>query len=429
MHCEMTAPFTASFAVLVIATSAFAQATSERTTDQDPVQKADARAEEAPDVAKTVDVADLIRGLRGQQPPPADDFDYRRQMRAIAPVIGAKPSSGVIFGVAGNVGFFRGEPSTTHISSSVASATITTKKQAGISAHTTMFGRDDRWLMELDHRFQWTSQKTYGLGTGTASLSGEDVNFDFYRLYQSAYYRVRPHLFAGGGLHFDSHVNVEPGEDNQAGWPQSAYYQYSIANGLPLDTQISAGPSVEVIWDSRDSFINPSHGWLARASYRGLFDGFLGGDSSWERVTLDLRSYVPLSSGRRDRLAVWAYTDLVVDGVAPYFDLPSTAGDSYGRSGRGYAEGHFRGEKLAFIELEYRVPLMRNDFLGMVAFVNTATIANRQGGESLFDNFAPGGGAGLRLLLNKRSRTNLAFDVGFGQDGNGGVYLVVQEAF
>ena len=424
----MTAPFMSSFAVLVIATSAFAQTTS-GTTNQEPVQKADARAEEAPDVAETVDVADLIRGLRGKEQPAAVESDYRKPMRAFAPVIGAKPSSGVIVGVAGNVGFFRGEPSTTHISSSVASATITTKKQAGISTHTTMFGRDDRWLMELDHRFQWTSQKTFGLGTGTASSSGEEVHFDFYRLYQSAYYRVRPHLFAGGGLHFDSHVNVEPDEDNQAGWPQSAYYQYSVANGLPLDTQISAGPSVEVIWDSRDSFINPSHGWLARASYRGLFDGFLGGDSSWEKVTLDLRTYVPLSSGRRDRLAVWAYTDLVVDGVAPYFDLPSTAGDSYGRSGRGYAEGHFRGEKLAFIELEYRAPLMRNDFLGMVAFVNTATIANRQGGESLFDNFAPGGGAGLRLLLNKRSRTNLAFDVGFGKDGNGGVYLVVQEAF
>ena len=59
---------------------------------------------------------------------------------------------------------------------------------------------------------------------------------------------------------------------------------------------------------------------------------------------------------------------------------------------------------------------MRNDFLGMVAFVNTTTIANRQAGEQLFDNFATGGGAGLRLLLNKRSRTNLlAFDVGFGE--------------
>ena len=205
--------------------------------------------------------------------------------------------------------------------------------------------------------------------------------------------------------------------------------RYSVANGLPLDGQSSAGPSVEILWDSRDSFINPSRGWLARVNYRTLVDGFLGGDSSWEKVNLDLRAYAALTPDRRYKLAVWAFADLVVDGVAPYFDLPSTAGDSYGRSGRGYAEGHFRGEKLAFVELEYRAPLMRNDFLGMTAFVNTTTISNRQGGEQLFDNFAPGGGAGLRLLLNKRSRTNLVFDVGFGENGNKGVYLTVQEAF
>ncbi len=72
---------------------------------------------------------------------------------------------------------------------------------------------------------------------------------------------------------------------------------------------------------------------------------------------------------------------------------------------------------------------MRNDLLGIVAFFNTTTISNHQEGERLFDNFAPGGGAGLRLLLNKRSKTNLAFDVGFGESGNRGVYLMVQEAF
>jgi outer membrane protein assembly factor BamA len=393
--------------------------------------QAAAQTADPPDTAGMVDVADVIRKLRNKDQLPNGEaqVDYRKAMRAFAPVIGAKPSSGVIFGVAGNVGFFRGEPSTTRISSSVASATFTTKKQAGVSAHTTMFGRDDRWLLELDHRFQWTSQETFGLGTNTASASGELVRFDFYRLYQSAYVRVRRNLFVGGGLHVDSHADVRPDEGAEDEWPQSAFYEYSVANQLPLDTQISAGPSVELIWDSRDSFINPSRGWLGRASYRTLVDGFLGGDSGWEKVNVDVRAYAPLSSSRRHKLAVWAYADLVVDGVAPYFDLPSTAGDSYGRSGRGYAEGHFRGEKLAFVELEYRAPLMPNDLLGMVAFVNTTTIANHQAGEQLFDNFAPGAGAGLRVLLNKRSRTNLAFDVGFGEDGNRGVYLVVQEAF
>jgi outer membrane protein assembly factor BamA len=411
-------------AVLIFAASQAAQSNWGAPATQPPGVAAE---QPVPDTGEMVDVTDLIRKLRNR--PVETDVDYRKPMRAIAPVVGAKPSSGVIFGVAGNVGFFRGDPASTRISSSVASVTVTTKKQAGINAHTMMFGRDDRWLLELDDRFQWTSQDTFGLGTSTAAPESELVRFDFYRLYQVGYLRLRPNLFAGGGLHFDSHADVHPDEEAEALWPESAYYQYSVANGLPLETQISAGPSVEILWDSRDSFINPSRGWLARANYRTFFDGFLGGDSSWEKVNLDLRTYAPLSSDRRHKLAVWAYADLVVDGVAPYFDLPSTASDSYGRSGRGYAEGHFRGEKLAFVELEYRAPLMRNDFLGMVAFVNTTTISNRQDGEQLFDNFAAGAGAGLRLLLNKRSRTNLAFDIGFGENGNRGVYLTVQEAF
>ena len=418
------------FAVLVLAASqatADTAQTAAATSDSQP--PAVAAEEQVRDTSDMVDVTDLIRKIRNKPAATETEFDYRKPMRAIAPVIGAKPSSGVSVGVAGNVGFFRGEPATTRISSSVASVTFTSKKQAGINAHTMMYGLGDRWILELDDRFQWTSQETFGLGTGTASAAGEVVRFDFYRLHQLAHFRLRPNLFAGGGLHFDSHADVHPDDDADDQWSQSAYYQYSVANGLPLDTQISAGPSIEILWDSRDSIINPSRGWLARANYRALFDGFLGGDSGWEKVNVDLRTYTPLSSDRRHRLAVWAYTDLVVDGVAPYFDLPSTASDSYGRSGRGYAEGHFRGQKLAFVELEYRGPLMRNDFLGMVAFVNTTTISNRQGGEQLFDNFAPGGGAGLRLLLNKRSRTNLAFDFGFGENGSRGVYLTVQEAF
>src|SRR5262245_24176167 len=412
--------------LIVVASEAAAQVARSTAAAADDLS-AVAADTQVPDTGETVDVADLIRKIRKK--PVATEFDYRKAMRAIAPVIGAKPSSGVIFGVAGNVGFFRGDPATTRISSSVASATVTTKKQAGINAHTMMFGSGDRWLLELDDRFQWTAQGTFGLGTATAASEGEVVRFDFYRLHQLAYLRVRPNLYGGGGLHFDSHADVHADDNAEDQWPQSAYYQYSVANGLPLDTQISAGPSFEILWDSRDSFINPSRGWLARANYRALFDGFLGGDSSWEKVNLELRTYTPLSSDRRHKLAVWAYTDLVVDGVAPYFDLPSTASDSYGRSGRGYAEGHFRGEKLAFIEVEYRAPLMRSNLLGMVVFANTTTIANRQEGEQLFDNFAPGAGAGLRLLLNKRSQTNLAFDLGFGENGNRGVYLVVQEAF
>jgi outer membrane protein assembly factor BamA len=204
---------------------------------------------------------------------------------------------------------------------------------------------------------------------------------------------------------------------------------YSQAHGLPLDSQIAAGTSLDVLWDTRDSFINADRGWLAKASYRTLFDGFLGGDSSWQKLNLDVRTYVNVSRDRRHKLAFWAFADLVVGGVAPFFDLPSTGGDAYGRSARGYAEGQFRGERLAYGEVEYRGTLTRNGLLGMVAFLNTTTVTNLDNDERLFDSFATAGGAGLRLLINKRSKTNLCFDFGIGKQGSRGVYLAVQEVF
>jgi hypothetical protein len=103
--------------------------------------------------------------------------------------------------------------------------------------------------------------------------------------------------------------------------------------------------------------------------------------------------------------------------------------DTYGRMGRGYAEGRLRGERLLYGEIEYRGTLMSNGLLGMVAFLNTTTLSNSQSGERLFDHFASAGGAGVRLLINKRSKTNLCLDIGFGQKGSNGVYLAVQEAF
>ncbi len=212
-------------------------------------------------------------------------------------------------------------------------------------------------------------------------------------------------------------------------WETSPFVIYSTANDLPLESQASFGPSIDLMLDTRDSFINASRGWFAKASYRMSFDGVLGADSSWQKVVLDVRTYRPLAAGGRHTLAGWTYVDAIVGGAAPYFDLPATGLDTYGRSARGYGEGQFRGERLAYGELEYRGTLMKNGLLGMVAFVNATTISNLAEDERLFDSVAVGAGAGVRLLINKRSKTNLCFDVAVGKHGSRGIYLSVQEAF
>ena len=116
----------------------------------------------------TKDLIDVIRGLRHKPPPPPPDpADYKKRMVAGSPVVGYSPTTGVSAGFAGNVAFYRGFPQTTRISSIVASATATTKAQFLVSAKFNVSSLENRWRIEADNRFFWTSQPTYGLGTST----------------------------------------------------------------------------------------------------------------------------------------------------------------------------------------------------------------------------------------------------------------------
>jgi outer membrane protein assembly factor BamA len=389
---------------------------------------ATASAQETPD--QTIDLLDVWNLVRHKPPTPANGPDAPSTMKAVAPVIGVKPSAGVMIGAAGNVAFFAGDPATTHISSVVASLTFSQKHQTSLTGRMSVSTKDDRWRVEGDNRAQWTSQDTYGLGTSSEVGAADNAKYDFFRVHESLLRQISRGWYAGGGLHFDDHTNIRPGDNvPEADWNATAYAQYSQAHGFPLDQQISAGPSVTIVGDTRDSAIDPREGWLATASYRGLIKGFLGGSSGWQLLHSEGRAYLPLGAGNRQRLAFWLFGDFTFAGNVPYFDLPATGMDAYGRSGRGYGEGRFRGERLMYGEIEYRSTITQNGLIGWVAFLNATTISNLQQGERLFHSGAPGAGAGLRALVNKRSRTNLCFDVGFGKDGSKGVYLAVQEAF
>jgi outer membrane protein assembly factor BamA len=379
---------------------------------------------------ETVDVIDLWNHIRNKpENPPAEPGD-QKAMKALAPVIGTKPSSGAFVGVAGNVAFFKGEPATTRISSVVTSVTYSTKQQTSVTGRFLVFSRGDAWRIEGDNRAQWTSQDTYGLGTATPADAAVDAKFNFFRVHETVYRHLAHGIFAGLGFHFDDHADVRPGENTPAeAWASGGYVAYSTAHGLPENRQTSSGFSANLMRDSRDSAIDPRTGLLIAANYRGLMNGFLGGTTGWQLLHSEARGYLALSHDGRNRLALWTFGDFVFGGTAPYFDLPATGMDTYGRSARGYAEGRFRGERLVYGEAEYRTTLTANGLLGAVAFLNATTVTNAQTGEQLFDSGAIGGGGGLRVLLNKRSRTNLCFDVGFGKQGSHGIYLAVQEAF
>jgi hypothetical protein len=413
-------------------------ALSARSTAQERApQSAPPPAPEAPEQVSvspsepTKDLFDLLRELRRKPPPPSPGpDDYKKWMVAAAPVLTYGPTSGFGIGVAGNMAVYRGFPGTTRISSIVASVTATTKEQVLVNAKINSSALDNRRHFEGDNRLYWTSQKTYGLGGATAKGAAVDQRYDYFRFYETLYQRVARHGYLGGGFLYSNHRDVRPADDEaEAAWPSSPYVLYSEQYGFDPEAQTSAGVSLSALVDSRDGPINPSRGWYANLTYRALFEGFLGGASNWQQLSYDGRTYFRLTPDARHKLAFWLSGDFVIGGTAPYLDLPATGMDTYGRAGRGYPQGRFRGQSLVYGEAEYRWTVTRNGLFGMVAFLNTETLSSEQTGEKLFDSFATGAGFGFRLMLNKRSQTNLCLDIGRGKDGSNAVYFAVQEAF
>ena len=373
------------------------------------------------------DLPDIIRAWRKK--PPKPPTQPGQKMIVAAPVIGSNPSAGFVIGVAGQMAFFRGEPATTRISSGIASLTISTKQHLVFNVRFNSFSEENRWFIESDNRIQSTTQDTYGFGTDTPSSAAVNAEFVFVRFHETISRRVARDLYIGGGFLFDSHTRVRPATEGDPTFLTSPYFAYSAENGLPLDGQQSAGFSVNMLLNHRDSDISPRRGWIVSSKYRVSFDGFLGSDSAWQQVDVDARAYLPLSTYGRHRIAFWGYSSLVTKGVAPYFDVPTTVMDKYGRSARGYQEGRYRGEKLVYGEAEYRGPITSNGLLGVVGFATFTTVTNQQTGEKLFHSVAPSVGGGLRLLLDKRSRTHLCLDFAWGKDGSTGLYLAIQDAF
>jgi outer membrane protein assembly factor BamA len=402
-------------ALAVLAAPAWSQA--QPAAAGGPVQETD---------AERTDLVDIWRRIRHAPPPEADDETPKRAT-VIAPVIGQNPTFGATFGAALQTTFVRGDPQTTRLSSGIASVSYSTKNQLLTSARFDAFMRENRWLVQGDNRFAISGQDTFGLGADTPPAAAVHAKYDFVRIHETVSRQIRRDVFAGVGFLFDSHTDVRPDTDDET-WDRSAYVSYSASHGLDPASQQAAGGSLTLLIDKRDGQIDPRGGWMAATSYRMAFKGLLGGDSTWQLLHAELRSYHQLPGSRRPRLAFWLASDLSF-GTVSYFELPATVNDMYGRSARGYREGRYRGERLAYGEAELRMPLTRNGLIGAVAFVNTTTVTNLEQDEHLFHAAAPSGGLGLRALLNKRSRTNVCVDIGWGKAGARGVYFAIQDAF
>jgi hypothetical protein len=389
-----------------------------------------------------VDVGDIWHRIRHKEKTPETRRDDNGRMVAAMPIVGWNPTFGLTFGGAAQVAFVAGNPDTTRISSSVSSLSYSTKNQTLFNVRFDLYSSENRWVVQGDNRVYVSGQSVYGLGADTPASAAIDTQYTWVRVHETVYRRVSGPFYVGAGLFFDSHSNVRPGDVADDTWATSPYVTYSDEHELPIDSQQSGGVTMNALVDRRVGEIDPRSGWMVQGWYRASFRDVFGGDSHWQLAHVELRTYFPLGGQPRTadpspgggvpakhRLAIWTFTDLTTNGAPPYFDLPETVSDMYGRSSRGYQQGRYRGERVVYGEIEYRGMLTRNGLLAVVGFANAATITNLSEGENLFDSYAPAAGAGLRVLFNKRSRTNFCVDVAVGKAGAKGLYFAIQDAF
>ena len=390
------------------------------------------------------DLVDVIREARNK---PLKSKPEGSGSLLLLPIIGSNPATGFMVGIGGQYAFKL--PGSTLYSSLAGSIQTTSKNQSIFMLKNNIYTKDNRIFFSGDWRYLIFSQSTYGLGTNSPeggvldyqySLSGSEtgndslaqpMKFNFARFHQSASFKIKESLYGGFGYNLDSYSKIidEKLRLNPGDTLQTSHYYYSQNYGFSTSNYLSSALNINLVFDTRDNMINPYKGVYALASWRGDLK-ILGSKNNTNYFQLEWRSFHSLSKRNpRHMMAFWLMGNFTPPGEFPYLILPATAYDQRGRSARGYTQGRFRGNNLIYGEAEYRFPISNcGGILGGVLFLNGTTADNPSLDLGLFESIKPGYGMGLRIMVDKQSRTNIAIDVGFG-DKSSGFYFAATETF
>lgn len=82
---------------------------------------------------------------------------------------------------------------------------------------------------------------------------------------------------------------------------------------------------------------------------------------------------------------------------------------------------------MVYGEAEYRFRITANGLFGGVLFANAEAFSAEPG--TRLQKIKLGFGPGLRVKLNKVSKTNISIDYGFGSRGSNGLFINIGELF
>ena len=319
--------------------------------------------------------------------------------------------------LAGNAAFYT--DTSANASTILTSFTYTVRNQILIPLQTSIYTKENKYAILVDWRYLYFPSYTYGLGGYTSLNDGYLINYSCIRLHQTVLRKVAEDMYVGPGYNMDYFFGIK--ELDPPGNKITDFEKYGFNN-----KEFASGFTFNYLYDTRTNSINPERGSFVNIIYRPNLTIF-GNTATWRSLALDLRKYIKFPQSSNNVFALWSYEWFTVNGKPPYLMMPNTGGDPYSNTGRGYIQGRFRGDNMAYLEGEYRFAITHNGLLGGVVFANAESFTEQVSRK--FETIEPGWGAGIRLKFNKFSRTNVAIDYGFGEGGSGGVFVNVGEVF
>jgi hypothetical protein len=373
---------------------------------------------------KQIDLMDIGQRILNKNSVTREDVVVNKKGRvhfSAFPAVGYTLQTGFAGVISANAAFF----TTTHnhesenISTVVTSFAYTSKSQIIFPIASSIWTRNNKYNILTDWRYLKYPSETFGLGGHTQQDSSYNLDYSYIKLHQALLRKIATDLYAGLGYDFDYfwniyEVNPPPGE-------QTDFQKYGYSQ-----TEKASGISVMLKYDSRRNPINPEKGIYANILFQPKFT-FMGSDANWQSLLLEFRGYTKFPSQSKNILAFWSYNWFTVGGTPPYLLLPSTAWDEFSNTGRGYIQGRFRSPNMIDQEAEYRFVISRNGLFGGVVFANAESFSDVTSGK--YEVISPGAGLGIRIMLNKFSRTNLALDYAWGTMGSKGFFVNLGEVF
>ena len=336
------------------------------------------------------------------------------------PVAGYTLQTGFAGVLSSNFAFYTSEHSQANLSTVLTSITYSQYKQIIFPIQANIWTKGNKYNIQTDWRYLKYPSLTYGLGGNTSADSGYNIDYGYLRLHQAILRTITKDFYLGLGYDLDYFWKIREVDPPTA--KPTDFERYGLK-----PTEVASGISLHVLFDDRRNPINPQKGNYLSVIYRPNFT-FLGSDNNWQSLLFDLRKYIRFPGSTTNVLALWSYDWFTVgSGNPPYLLLPSTGWDAYSNTARGYIQGRYRSKNMLYLESEYRFGITDNGLLGGVVFANAQSFSEMTTGR--FNYIAPGYGAGLRISLNKFSRTNLCVDYGWGVHGSGGFFVNLGEVF